>query len=126
MLQIYWRIEPRSSLNSTGRARRVIAGTAQGRAALGMSMWMFHQVGSKSSAGHVQIRDGVAQIVRRGKMTALQKPGGSVRGIVAVRTMSQQLGPVVEQATSPFQYATSTRAGCECIAHALQVVRGRS
>ena len=36
------------------------------------------------------------------------------------RTMSQQLSPAVERATSPFQYAMTTRAGCECVAHALQ------
>ena len=61
-------------------------------------------------------------------MTALQKPGGGVRGIVAgdvvrrlvARTISQQLSSAVESATAPFQYALSTRAGCECVAHALQ------
>ena len=36
--------------------------------------------------------------------------------------MAQQLGEVVKRATSPFQYALSTRAGCECIAHALQAM----
>ena len=30
------------------------------------------------------------------------------------------MGPAVEKATAPFQYASSTRAGCECIGHALQ------
>ena len=58
----------------------------------------------------------------------MTKPDGGVRGIVAgdvvrklvARTISQQLGPEVEQATSPYQYAMLTRAGCECIAHALQ------
>ena len=34
--------------------------------------------------------------------------------------MSQQLGPAVERATSPYQYAMTTKAGCEFIAHALQ------
>ena len=28
----------------------------------------------------------------------------------------------VEKATAPFQYALSTRAGCECIAHAIQAM----
>ena len=63
-----------------------------------------------------------------GRLTALQKPNGSVRGIVAsdvfrrlvARTMAQQLGPAIERATSPFQHALSTRAGTECIAHAIQ------
>ena len=59
---------------------------------------------------------------------SLTKPDGGVRGIVAgdvvrrlvARTISQQLGPEVEQATSPYQYAMLRRAGCECVAHALQ------
>ena len=46
-------------------------------------------------------------------MTALQKNGGGVRGIVAgevvrrlvARTIAQQLGQAVEAATAPFQYA---------------------
>ena len=36
--------------------------------------------------------------------------------------MAQQLSKVVEAATSPFQYALSTRAGCECVAHTLQAL----
>ena len=40
-------------------------------------------------------------------LTALQKPDGGVGGIVA-------------GATAPFQHALATRAGCECVAHALQ------
>ena len=61
-------------------------------------------------------------------MTALQKPGSGVRGMVAgdvirrlvARTIAQQLSETVERATAPFQYALSTKAGCECVAHALQ------
>ena len=30
--------------------------------------------------------------------------------------------PAVEKATAPFQYALSTRAECECIGHALQIL----
>ena len=68
--------------------------------------------------------------LRMGRLTALQKPNGSVRGIVAsdvfrrfvARTMAQQLYPAIERATSPFQYALSTRAGTECISHAIQAV----
>ena len=58
-------------------------------------------------------------------MTALQKPTGGVRGIVVgdfvrrlvARTLAQQLGPAVESATAPFQFALSTKAGrvhCSC------------
>ena len=70
------------------------------------------------------------QMVRLGLMTALTKPDGGVRGIVAgdvvrrlvSRTMAQQMAKVVESATSIFQYDLSTKAGTECIAHALQAL----
>ena len=66
---------------------------------------------------------------RMGRMTALQKPSGGVRGIVVgdfvrrlvSRIIAQQFSPAVERATAPFQYALTTRAGCECIGHILQV-----
>ena len=72
----------------------------------------------------------VVQAIKLGRMTALQKDGGGVRGIVAgevirrvtAKTIAQQLAPVVKAATVPFQYALSTRSGCECIAHAFQAV----
>ena len=68
--------------------------------------------------------------IKLGRMTALRKENGGVRGIVAgevvrrvqAKTIAQQLGPAVKAATAPNQYALSTRAGCECIAHALQAV----
>ena len=40
--------------------------------------------------------------------------GDVFRRLVAM-TISHQLGPEIERATSPFQYALSTRAGTECI-----------
>ena len=68
------------------------------------------------------------QAIRLGRLTALRKPDGGVRGIVvgdvvrrlASRTVAQQLGEAVKLATSPFQFALSKRGGCECISHALQ------
>ena len=52
--------------------------------------------------------------VRIGRMTALQKPQGGIRGIVVgdfircvvARTLAQQLSPAVEQHTSLFQFAS--------------------
>ena len=72
----------------------------------------------------------MVDVLRRGRITTLQKPDGGVRGIVVgevfrrlvARTMAQQLSSAVEEATAPFQYALSTRAGCECIAHAVQAM----
>ena len=72
----------------------------------------------------------VLEGIRLGRLTALQKPQGGVRGVVVgvvvgrlvAKTMAQQLGPAVEASTSPFQYAVTTRASCECVAHALQAL----
>ena len=89
---------------------------------------LFCQVGEHLAQGKIP-RD-VLEIVRMGRMTALQKANGGVRGIVAgdmvrrlvTRTIAQQIHGPVERATSPFQYALSTRAGTECIAHAIQAI----
>ena len=82
------------------------------------------------SLATAQVPQEVADGLRLGRITALQKPTGGVRGIVAGdiirrlvgRTIAQQLGPAVERATSPYQFVLSTRAGCECVAHALQAL----
>ena len=79
---------------------------------------------------HANIPQEILTALRMGRVSALQKPNGSVRGIVAsdvfgrlvARTMAQQLGPAIERATNPFEYALSTRAGTECIAHAIQAL----
>ena len=44
-----------------------------------------------------------------------------VRRLVA-KTIAQQIRAPIEVATAPFQYALSTRAGYECVAHALQAL----
>ena len=72
----------------------------------------------------------IVDAIRLGRITALQKPSGGARGIVVgdvlrrlvARTIAQQMSDVVEAATAPYQYALSTRAGTECIAHILQTV----
>ena len=86
----------------------------------------FFQAGEKLC--RAQVPTSVRDAIRLGRMTALQKPNGGVRGIVVgdivrrlvARTMSQQMMEEVQAATAPFQYAMSTKSGCECIAHALQ------
>ena len=54
------------------------------------------------------VPDEIVDVVRLGRLTALQKPSGGVRGIVArrlvARTISQQLATAVELATAPFQW----------------------
>ena len=64
----------------------------------------------------------IKDAIRLGRLIALRKTDGSVRGILAgdivrrvvARTISQQLMEAL------LQHAMSTRAGCECVAHALQ------
>ena len=41
---------------------------------------------------------------------------------LVARTLAQQFAKKAEMATAPFQYALSTRAGCECVSHALQTL----
>ena len=84
------------------------------------------EMASSLATGNVpsEIIDGI----RLGRMTALQKPDGGVRGIVGgdiirrllARTMAKQVSKQVERATAPFQYTLSTKAGCECIIYILQ------
>ena len=70
--------------------------------------------------------------LRMGRITALSMPDGGVRGITVgdilrrrvSRTVAQQYSQRVEIATAPFQYALSTRVGCECIAHVVQALTG--
>ena len=72
-----------------------------------------------------QISDVATQMIHIGRLTALSKLDGGVRGVVAgditrrlmARTMAQQLQQAVEVATALFQFALSTKAGCECVAH---------
>ena len=60
-----------------------------------------------------QVPPTIKEAIRLGRFTA-----HIVRRLVA-RTISQQLSERVQAATAPFQYALSTRAGCECVAHNL-------
>ena len=74
----------------------------------------------------------VMEILRMGCITALSKPDGGVLGItvgdilrrLVSRTVAQQYSKRVEIATALFQYALSTRVGCECIAHVIQTLTG--
>ena len=75
-----------------------------------------------------QISDEILSAIRVCQLTALEKPNGGVRGIVVgdvvrrliAKTMSDQMMTRFETATKLFQYALSTRAGCESIAHIVQ------
>ena len=70
----------------------------------------------------------IARGLGMGRLTALQKDTGRVRGIVAgdafrrlvAKALSRQFGDEIEDACAPFQYALSTRAGTDCAAHLLR------
>ncbi len=77
-----------------------------------------------------EVPDSVAQVFRMGRLTALKKPNGKVRGIVTgeilrrmvAKTFAHDHATEFEEACAPFQYALSTRAGTECVAHALKAL----
>ena len=72
----------------------------------------------------------VAAAMAMGRMTALKKPNGKVRGIVAgntirrlvCRAVARQFGDALQQATAPFQFALQTRAGTDALGHALRSI----
>ena len=76
------------------------------------------------------IPEEVMDAIRCGRLTAPRKLDGGVRGIVVgdvfrravARTIAKQIVDKVEEAISPHQYALKTKAGCETVAHILQVL----
>jgi hypothetical protein len=76
----------------------------------------------------------VATALAAATLTALKKPAkedgsdGGVRGIatgatlrrLTARTLARQFGAEIDAACSPFQYALSTRAGTDCVAHVVR------
>ena len=66
----------------------------------------------------------IVEVVRLGRMIAVQNPNGGVRGIVAIvrrlvaRTIAQQFSTEVERAIAPFQWSLTSKAGGECMVHA--------
>ena len=72
----------------------------------------------------------VVRCVRMGRITALRKEDVGVRGItvgdilrrLVARTITQQISKVMEESTAPYQHVLSTKVGCECVAHIVQVL----
>ena len=60
-----------------------------------------------------QVPPNALEGLKLGRITALEKPDGGVRGIVVgdvfrrivARTIAQQIGDLVEKATAPYQFA---------------------
>ena len=80
------------------------------------------------SLARADVPPSIVEAIRMGRMMALRKTNGGVRGIVVgdvvrrlvARTVAQQLGPSVEAATALYQHALSTRVGSEFVAHVIQ------
>ena len=87
---------------------------------------LFGEVATQFARG--EMPEEILRGIKMGRMTALQKRDGGVRGIVVgdvvrrlvARTITQQFTEEAEAVTHPFQYALSTRAGTECVAHVVQ------
>ena len=76
------------------------------------------------------VPEDIMQALRLGRMTALQKENGKVRGIVAgsvlrrlvCRAVASQHSDAFLERTSPFQYALQTKAGTDTLATALRFI----
>ena len=72
----------------------------------------------------------VSQSFMLATMTAISKRDGGVRGIatgtvfrrLVAKTFARQFGAEVEKACAPFQFALSTRAGMDCVGHAIRAM----
>ena len=77
-----------------------------------------------------QVPDDVMQALRLGRMTALKKEGGRIRGIVAGSVLRRLVGKAVARqyaarflhATAPYQFALRTPAGTDVVAHILRYI----
>ena len=82
-------------------------------------------VGGKKN--QAQLPPTISQVLGLGRIVALQKPNGRVRGIVVgdllrrmvARCLAQTYATPIHQACQPHQFALSTRAGTEAVVHAL-------
>ena len=85
-------------------------------------------VRAATDLARAQVPPSIAAAIRLGRIVALQKPNGRVRGIVVgdflrrlvARSLAQIFSSNLQEACQPFQFALSTRAGTEALAHALQ------
>ena len=76
------------------------------------------------------VPDTIARALRLGRMVALRKPNGRVRGLVmgdtfrrlVARTLAQQFSAAFDTACRPFQFALGTRAGTEAAARAVRAL----
>ena len=71
------------------------------------------------------IPEGIPDILKVGRLTALRKPNGKVRGISAgdilrrlvAKVLARQFQPIFRKSTSPFNFGLSNRAGTDSLVH---------
>ncbi len=76
------------------------------------------------------VPDSVMQALRLGRMTALQREDGKIRGIVAgsvlrrlvCKAVAAQFSDEFLERTAPFQFALQTKAGTDALAHAIRLL----
>ena len=91
-------------------------------------MQLLHRAAQRLALGDVP--DTIARALRLGRMVALRKPNGRVRGLVmgdtfrrlVARTLAQQFSAAFDTACRPFQFALGTRAGTEAAARAVRAL----
>ena len=77
-----------------------------------------------------QVPPTIADAMRLGALTALQKPDGGIRGIVAgevfrrvvSKSLAAQFAEEFQTACLPHQLGMSTRAGTDCVGHLLRAM----
>ena len=74
------------------------------------------ELDTHASEDHPSSASGHLEAIWLGRLTALQKPDGGVRGIVV------WISKRVEAATTPFQHALKTKTRCENVAGILQTL----
>ena len=77
-----------------------------------------------SSFAQARVPTEIAIPLVSARLTALVKEDGGVRGIatgrLVARSLARQFSKDFEEECAPFQYASSTRAGTDCVAHMLR------
>ena len=101
-----------------------------GRVALDDDSLLHRLYQASNALAKAEVPQEIAEALVSARLTALRKPQGGVRGIatgtafrrLVARTLARQFLPEVEDACAPFQFALSTRAGTDCVGHAVRLL----
>ena len=133
-------LQPQRLIDNLRGARRGSAGGPSGITAEHLQVLLDDEVATgrfvnaAEQVARADLPGDVVEALLLGRLTALRKPNGKVRGIVtgdAVRrlvgrTLAQQHSRAFDAACAPFQFALSTRAGTDAVAHMLRAATDAS